>query len=163
MRICEIARKMIAESGGTAHDTRHFMKVWSYAKIIGELEGLSGKALYTLETAALVHDIACPLCREKYGSTAGPYQEREGAVLARSFLEECGVPQDVVDRVCHLVSRHHTFEGVEGEDWRILLEADFIVNAEESNYSAEQIRRFRDRVFKTASGTMILNALFAID
>lgn len=139
------------------------MKVWSYAKIIGELEGLSGKALYTLEAAALVHDIACPLCREKYGSTAGPYQEREGAVLARSFLAECGVPQDVVDRVCHLVSRHHTFEGVEGEDWRILLEADFIVNAEESNYSEEQIRRFRDRVFKTASGTMILNTLFAID
>ncbi|MBR2571237.1 MAG: phosphohydrolase, partial [Clostridia bacterium] len=61
------------------------------------------------------------------------------------------------------VSRHHTFEGVEGEDWRILLEADFIVNAEESNYSEEQIRRFRDRVFKTASGTMILNTLFAID
>ena len=40
-------------------------EVYAYAKIIGECEGLSEEEQKTVETAALVHDIACPLCRKK--------------------------------------------------------------------------------------------------
>ena len=47
-----------------------------------------------IEIAAILHDIACPLCREKYGNTNGKYQEKEGAVLAREFLADCGLPED---------------------------------------------------------------------
>lgn len=63
-----IITKMIDCSKGTVHDTEHFMKVWGYARTIGQLEGLEAPALLVLEAAAVTHDIACPLCREKYGS-----------------------------------------------------------------------------------------------
>ena len=53
----------------------------TYALTIGACEGLSKAQRYTLELAAIVHDIACPLCREKYGNTNGKYQEQEGVPL----------------------------------------------------------------------------------
>ncbi|MFR1449740.1 MAG: hypothetical protein ACLSXC_05920 [Beduini sp.] len=38
-----------------------------------------------LEIAAITHDIACPLCRQKYGNTNGKYQEQEGLILVEEF------------------------------------------------------------------------------
>ena len=83
MTTAEIARKMVAYSNGNRHDVNHFMKVWAFAKTIGECEGLNKASQDILEIAAIVHDIACPLCREKYGNTNGKYQELEGPALVR--------------------------------------------------------------------------------
>ena len=77
--IAELTEKMIAFSEGNLHDIDHFIRVWTYARTIGELERLDAYTQYVLETAALTHDIACPLCREKYGSTNGKYQEAAAA------------------------------------------------------------------------------------
>lgn len=43
MNISHIMEKMIAFSNGNLHDMNHFMCVWTYAKTIGELEGLDRK------------------------------------------------------------------------------------------------------------------------
>lgn len=40
MNISQIMEKMIAFSNGNLHDMNHLMCVWTYAKTIGELEGL---------------------------------------------------------------------------------------------------------------------------
>jgi len=32
-----------------------------------------------IEIAAIIFDISCPLCREKYGNTDGKLQEKEGS------------------------------------------------------------------------------------
>ena len=78
MLISHIAQKMIRESHGNLHDINHFLKVYAYARTIGVSEGLDPAAQTVLEAAALLHDIACPLCREKYGNTDGAYQEKGG-------------------------------------------------------------------------------------
>ena len=41
---------------------QHFTKVHSYAKLIGELSGMQGEELLTLEVAAYVHDIGIKDC-----------------------------------------------------------------------------------------------------
>lgn len=56
---------MIGCSGGSLHDIDHFLKVYALAKTIGEREGLGGEAQTALEVAAVLHDIACPLCQER--------------------------------------------------------------------------------------------------
>ena len=86
MGISEIMAKMISFSEGNIHDVNHFLKVWAYAKTIGELEQLDSETQLTLEVAAITHDIACPLCRAKYGNTNGKYQEIEGAACAPVFI-----------------------------------------------------------------------------
>ena len=90
MTIAQIMEKMIAFSEGNIHDITHLSCVWTYAKTIGELEGLDAETQFILEVAAITHDIACPLCRKKYGNTNGSYQEQEGDPLVREFLAVCG-------------------------------------------------------------------------
>ena len=107
MNISQIMEKMIAFSNGNLHDINHLMCVWTYAKTIGELEGLDRKTQETLEIAAITHDIACPLCREKYGNTNGKRQEEEGGPLVRSFLADAGLPGDQVESCLLYTSCRH--------------------------------------------------------
>lgn len=158
----KIISKMIDFYKGNRADVRHFLKVYAYAQTIGRLEGLDEKTQDILEIAAIVHDIACPLCREKYGNTAGNHQEAESEALIRTFLSEFTLPQETEERVIYLVTHHHTYTDVEGMDYQILLEADYLVNADEAQYSREAVCRFRDRVFQTKSGTHMLESIYSL-
>lgn len=162
MTIPEILKKMIDFSEGNLHDIDHLVRVWSYARTIGALEGLNDGAQFVLEVAAIVHDIACPLCREKYGNTNGKLQEKEGAPLARAFLADAGMAPEDVERVAFLVAHHHTLTGIEGDDWQILVEADYIANAEENGDSPEKVRHFRDRVARTDAGRALMTSMFQL-
>ena len=163
MTLSKTAEKMIAYLDGDTHEICHFMAVWSYASLIGTLEGLCETEQHTLELAAIVYDIACPLCRRKYGHASGAHQEKEGGPLARDFLQECGYPEDIVNRVAFLVAHHHTYYCVEGMDWQILLEADLLVNAAEQNYSKERVKIFADRIFRTKSGIRLVETIYGND
>ena len=169
MQIADITKKMIAYSEGNTHDINHLLKVWSFARTIGQLEGLDGRTQEILEAAALLHDIACPLCREKYGNTNGKYQEKEGMPLAEAFLKDCGLSPEDNARIVYLVGHHHTLEDIRGMDYQILIEADYIVNADESHYSVnadeshysiENIRHFREQIFRTQAGKAILDSIY---
>lgn len=158
--IAELMARMVQYSAENMHDIDHLARVWAYAKTIGHLEQLDEDTQRVLEAAAIVHDIACPLCREKYGHTAGPRQEREGAVLAADFLKDSSLTPAEVERVSFLVGHHHTFADVDGADWQILLEADYIANAEENSWPAENIQTFLNTFCRTASGERLLRSIF---
>lgn len=160
MLMAELTEKMIQESQGNLHDINHFLKVYAYARTIGLQEGLSQRNQTVVEAAALVHDIACPLCRKKYGNTNGKYQEREGMPLAEAFFQGTGMPPELAERVVYLVGHHHTPEGVDGPDYQILLEADYLVNADESHYTKEMIRLAGENLFRTQTGRRLLHAIY---
>lgn len=162
MTVAAIAEKMIEYSAGNTRDICHFLKVFAYAQVLGENEGLTGEALQTLEVAALLHDIACPLCRQKYGSVRGDLQEKEGMPLAADFLRGAGLPAACAKRVVWLVGHHHTVEPVDGADHQMLLEADYLVNAEEGHCPPEDIAHTRDTLFKTQTGIRLLNFIFRL-
>ena len=150
MNISQIMEKMIAFSNGNLHDMNHLMCVWTYAKTIGELEGLDRKTQETLEIAAITHDIACPLCREKYGNTNGEYQEQEGAVLVRSFLADTGMTEAQIARVAYLVGHHHTLQDIH------------IANASENRYGKQSVVHFLNTIMKTASGKCLAASVLGI-
>jgi HD superfamily phosphodiesterase len=160
--VSETITKMIEYSEANLHDINHFMKVYAYAKTIGECEKLDATTQTVLEIAAIVHDIACPLCRAKYGNTNGKYQEKEGEILVAEFLKDTEYSEEVINRVIFLVGHHHTLKGITGRDYQILVEADYIVNADESNYSAANINTVRDTIFKTATGIALLESIYAL-
>ena len=116
-----------------------------------------------LRAAALVHDIGIKMAEEKYGSSAGKLQEKEGPPVARQMLTEIGYPQEVVDRVCYLVGHHHTYLDMDGMDYQILVEADFLVNLFENASTRKVIRSVDTKIFRTAAGRRILHAMFALD
>ena len=160
MLVATAIERMIAFYKGDLHDVSHFLKVWALAKTIGEQERLEEPVQLTLELAAVVHDIACPLCREKYGDVHGHHQELESPPLVQAFLTELPVSAPMAERITWLVAHHHTYAPVDGLDHRILLEADFLVNAGESGYSPTAIDNARQRVFRTAVGLRLLDTLY---
>jgi hypothetical protein len=162
MTISQIMEKMIAFSDGNIHDIDHLIRVWTYAKTIGELESLEQQMQYILEIAAITHDIACPLCRDKYGNTNGKHQETEGALMVRDFLTGAGMTEKQVDRVAFLVGHHHTFAGIDGLDYQILVEANYIANATENGYSKENVSNFMAKIMKTQSGKRLLATVFGL-
>lgn len=158
--IAEVFTKMIAYSHGNMHDINHFTKVWAYAKTIGKLEKIDTQTQYTLELSAIIHDIACPLCRHKYGNTEGHLQEKEGKALTKDFLADLDIPDAIKDRIVYLVSHHHTYTQIDAIDYQILVEADFLVNIDESHYSLQQIQSILTTIFKTQSGITLLKELY---
>ena len=160
MLIATAIEKMIDFYEGNIHDIDHFLKVWALAKTIGEAEGLDQKTQELLEITAVVHDIACPLCREKYGNTNGKHQEEESIPLVESFLNELSVGTLDIERVKWLVAHHHTYTDVSGMDYQILLGADFLVNAGESGYSKKAIENFCNKIFRTVTGTHLLKRIY---
>lgn len=162
MTVCEITSRMIKYSKGNLHDINHFMKVYAYARTIGECEKLDSKTQELLEVAAIMHDIACPLCREKYGNTNGQYQETEGVNLAEEFLRGSGYSDEFIERIVFLVGHHHTMKGIAGMDYQILIEADYLVNAGESNYSEVNNRNAMEHIFKTETGIALLKSIYGL-
>ena len=160
MKTAAVIDKMIKFSEGNLNDINHFMKVLAFARLIGELEVLEEEEQELLTVAAVVHDIACPLCREKYGHCNGKVQEEEGPAMVREFLEEFMYSSKFVERVCWLVGHHHTYDEVDGLDYQILLEADFLVNAGEMKTEDEAIRTMYEEVFRTRSGKKLLKDMY---
>lgn len=155
-----LAKSMTEYYKGDPKRINHFLKVHAFAKEIGELERLNEETLFIVETAAYVHDIGIKISEHKYGSSAGKYQEIEGPAEAEKMLEQLGFDKKVINRVSYLVGHHHTYDNIDGVDYQILVEADFLVNAYEDMMSAESIMNVRKRIFRTKSGTELLGTLF---
>ena len=160
--ISQLMEQMIVFSNGNLHDITHFITVWTYAKTIGELEGLDADTQYLLEATAIVHDIACPFCREKYGRADGKLQEKEGSSIVRAFLADSGMTEAQKERIAYLVGHHHTLTGIDGMDYQILIEADYLVNASEKTYSPANVQNFMNTSMKTESGKKLAKALFRL-
>lgn len=159
-RVQEAIREMVAWERGVPHRIQHFLKVHSFCRYIGMEEGLDEATLRRLELAAVVHDIGIRPAEEKFGKHDGPLQEREGMEPARRLLRGIGVEEETAERIAFLVGHHHTLTGVDGIDWRILLEADFLVNSQEKGLPLSAIRRGEETVFRTESGKWLLHAQY---
>ena len=156
----EILKEMIIYANGNKKDIAHFLKVHSYARLIGKLEQLDEKTQKILEIAAIVHDIACPLCRKKYGNSNGKFQEIQGPDLVYDFLKPFSLTDLEINRIAYLVGHHHTYENIDGLDYQILLEADFLVNGDEMNADNKTIAAMKNKVFKTATGIKLLEYIY---
>ena len=162
MTVSQIMNKMIAFSNGNLHDIDHFIRVWAYAKTIAESEQLDEKTQFILEVAAITHDIACPLCREKYGNANGKLQEAEGRPMVEAFLGDVGMCAHQIERIKYLVGHHHTLSGIDGMDYQILIEADYIVNASENGYDRKAIENFLNQFVKTSTGKQLIKSIFCL-
>ncbi len=139
---------------------QHFSKVHSYAKLIGECEGLDNDTLFILEAAALTHDIGIHVCEEKYGSCAGNLQEIEGPSIAEVMLNKLGFEPKIIERIKYLIGHHHTYTDIDGLDYQILVEADFIVNLYENGLDQRAIKNAYNNIFKTNTGKLIMRDMY---
>jgi HD superfamily phosphodiesterase len=158
----ELISEMIKYYAGDIKRINHFMKVYSFAKTIGEMEGLDNEKQEILEVAAIVHDIGIKVSEQKYNSSAGKYQELEGPQIAKKLLERLEFDDSLVDRVCFLVGHHHTYTAIDDIDFQILIEADFLINIYEDEISKDSVVSINDKYFKTKAGKSYLDLMYLI-
>ena len=154
---------MMAFYSGDPDRIQHFIKVHSFAKLIGQCEKIEEETLQILEIAAIVHDIGIKPAIEKYGSSNGKYQEIEGPPIAEAMLRNLEYSQHIIERVCYLVGHHHTYTDIDGADYQILVEADFLVNMFENEMSVNSIRTALNKIFRTQTGRDYCKVMFHIE
>jgi putative nucleotidyltransferase with HDIG domain len=131
----------------------HATKVARYAERIVKQEG--GDPAVVLSVAYL-HDIGIKEAERKYEDRDVRHHEEEGLPIARQILGRLKAPEALIDEVCAIISHHHHPGQEEGVNFKVVYDADLIVNLEERQKEApvEQgdLAASIDREFLTAGG-----------
>lgn len=159
-KIFLLKNKMIEYFYNDPKRINHFLKVNSFGILIGQSEKVDKETAFIIEVATLVHDIGIRPAMEKYGSCNGKQQEKEGPSVAKKMLEEIGIDENIIDRVNFLIGHHHTYTNINGIDYQILVEADFLVNFHEDKMSLSSINECKKRIFKTNLGIKLCETMF---
>ncbi len=160
-QLTKVMLEMVAYDKGDAPRIQQFVKVHNFAAVIGITEGLDEETQLILETAAILHDIGIHPSEIKYGSCAGHYQEVEGPGEAEVILRRVGgYTEAQIERVKFLIAHHHTYTNIEGIDYQILIEADFLVNLFENTSRYDAAKNVREKIFKTEAGIRMLEDQF---
>jgi len=143
---------------------RHATTVARYAERIGKDEGGN---LGVIIMSAYLHDIGIHEAERKHSSTAAEYQHREGPPIARQILEKLGAGGDLISEVCDIVGHHHHPRKEETLNFKVVYDADLIVNLEEKqaedSMGAEQLVAVIDRTTLTESGRKLAREVLKIE
>lgn len=156
----DLCRSMIVFDAGDPRRIQHFLKVHSFARLIGVGEKMDAVSLFILEAAAYTHDIGIRPAEEKYGRCDGKLQEQEGPIVAQKMLSDLGFENYLIERICYLIGHHHTYDHIDGLDYRILVEADFLVNLFEENENEQSKTAAYKNIFYTETGKEIFRQMF---
>lgn len=151
----KILAEMVGYFGGDIQRIGHAMKVTHFVEIILQYEPEADRRVVVL--AAILHDIGIKECERKYSSTNGQLQEREGPPIARDILDRTGIQRKIIDEVCTIIASHHSPEEVDTLNFRILWDADCIVNFEEEFCSSDvkDIEKRLEQMLLTDTGRAV--------
>ena len=131
----------------------HATRVARYAERIGKSEKAN---LAVILTAAYLHDIGIHEAERKYNSTAARFQEKEGPAIARTILIKLGAQEELINAVCDIIAHHHHPGPNDGIDFKVVYDADLIVNIEEKikakPMDSERLTKLIESSFLTESG-----------
>jgi Predicted HD superfamily hydrolase len=139
----------------------HATKVARYAeKMVKEEKGDPAVVL----SAAYLHDIGIKEAERKYQSSAAPYQEQEGPAIARTILTNLGADAELIDEVCDIIGHHHHPRDQETANFKIVFDADQIVNLEEkledTPLTPDKVTEKINRTFLTETGKQLAEKIF---
>jgi len=104
--------------------------------------------------AAILHDVGIKAAEEKFGSAAGPLQEKEGPPIARAILEALEVPADEIEAICAIIAHHHSPGIIETREFAAVYDADCVVNLAEAaaKLPKKELSRMIDETLLTEPG-----------
>jgi len=155
-----VMKKMIEYFQKDVRRINHALKVLDFAQIISEDQSIDKKNKEIIIYAAILHDIGIKEAEKKYNSSIGKYQEIEGPSIAREILSKLEISEEIINRVCFIIGNHHSYTKINGIDFQIIVEADFLVNIFEDTMSKEAIENINDYVFKTESGKKLIRTMY---
>jgi hypothetical protein len=148
----------------------HATRVARYVEEIGKL--LTGPAEAPADfnpavagIAAYLHDIGIKEAELKFQSSSPRYQHQEGPPVAREILGRLGAAVGLIDEVCDIIGHHHAPGPEESTNFKILYDADLLVNLEEKQQeepsSPEHLARVVAESFLTEAGARVAARVLA--
>jgi hypothetical protein len=133
--------------------------------VLAEAEGLAAREAadwHIVVPAALLHDVGVRPAQEKHGSSEPRYQEQEGPPVARAILLRVGLQLRDIDEVCDIVGHHHSPRGEDSANFRVVYDADCLVNigASAGGRPRAELERLVRETFLTAAGRQRAEELF---
>ena len=117
----------------------HTLNVAYFTRLIASSENENADRINILETAAMFHDIGCPISKEKYGNSLPVNQEKEGKILTLEMLEgETWMSEKDKTWIAEVVGTHHQLKYAKELNFEPLFDADVIVNTLEGYFSKEK-------------------------
>ena len=155
----KLIQKMKDVFGDDQKRINHAMAVLKYAEQIHSVEG--GDAT-VVTAAAILHDIGIHQAEQKYGSSAGKYQEIEGPPIAKKILNDDGFDSEKIEHICKIIANHHSAKNIDTLEFRIIWDADWLVNIPDecSEMNGNKLKGFINRIFKTQTGRQIAKKLY---
>ena len=137
----------------------HALAVLNYAEKIQADEG--GDPLI-VRAAAILHDIGIHQAEQKHGTSAGKYQEIKGPPIAEEILKQYDLDDEVIEHICKIIANHHTLNDFDTTEFRIILDADRLVNIPDDfpDASEEKLQSIIEKAFKTQEGYKIAKEIF---
>lgn len=154
----KLMKDVLIYEDGHMRRTKHILMVHSLAKAIGGEEGLSIEHQQVVQGAAILHDIAIKVCKEKYNDASLKNQQIEAPSIAKKFLTTSNYMPSYIDQILELIYYHHDYSKNRGITHQILIEADLIVNCLESQFPSEKASQI-SKYFRTKTGRELLNRL----
>lgn len=140
---------------------QHTQTVASYTRMIAAGEGIEGRMLDLMETAAWLHDIGCPDARRCYGDSLPVHQQEMGRQKVSVWMQEVEeLTGEEKQWLADVVGTHHRFDSARQFHFEPLYEADLIVNLIEGYYEQSHARPYYDTVMTTATGRKLFATLF---
>jgi HD superfamily phosphodiesterase len=155
-----IIGKMITYFETDVRRVNHALKVYGFASCMARREGLSSKDSLIVDIAAVLHDIGIHEAERKHHSSGGKFQELEGPAIARELLVDLELDPATINRICFIIGNHHSYQKIDGLDFQLLVEADFLVNIYEDEMPRHSIESVRDKYFVSKAGLSLLNSLY---
>lgn len=155
-----IIEKMVRYFQTDTKRINHALKVYGLASCIAQGEKLSDNEILIVKIAGILHDIGIKIAEQKYNSSSGAYQEIEGPAIAKDLLADLNLEPKILDRISFIIGNHHSYQKIDGLDFQILVEADFLVNIDEDELPKHSIESIHKKIFKTRTGISILESMY---
>ena len=137
----------------------HAKKVLGYAQQLLEKEKADP---FVVMASAILHDIGIHKAEEKYKSSAGNYQEKEGPPLARQIMEKLQFKKEVIDEVCQIIAHHHSPGIITTLNFKVLYDADWLVNLKDEVEAdnKQKLEKVIEKVFLTESAKALAKQIY---
>jgi len=112
---------------------------------------------------AYLHDIGIKEAERKFNSSAPRHQHQEGPPVAREILTDLHAEPGLIEEVCDIIGHHHNPRNEETANFKVLYDADLIVNLEEKQKESptdpERLGGIIEKSFLTLGGRALATSL----
>ena len=109
-KLAQLMAAVIKYDHGDVKRIQHLIKVHDLCLTIGLMENMPAEELWTLEAAAMLHDIGIHAGEAKHGGKCtGKHQEEEGPAVAQEILDSVGgFTNQQTERIKYLICLLYT-------------------------------------------------------